>query len=129
MPKRILIADDTDSVRCQLRRNLEALPGYEVCGEAADGVEAVETVSKLRPDLLVLDLAMPRMNGLEVAAALQAVVPTLPIILFTLYKDAVPERLAKAFGIGAVVSKADRLEVLQNEVQRLTKDLKAAATQ
>lgn len=127
MLKRILIADDTEAVRHQLRRNLEELPGYEVCREATDGVEAIETVSKLRPDLLVLDLVMPRMNGLEVAAALQAIVPTLPIILFTLYKDAVPEHLARAFGIGAIVSKADRLEVLHSEVRRLTRHVQTAS--
>jgi CheY-like chemotaxis protein len=69
-PRRILVIDDGDSVRDVIRIFLEHA-GFEVCGEAADGVEAIEQAKKLKPDLIVLDLAMPRMNGVEAASILK----------------------------------------------------------
>ncbi len=65
-PVRIVIADDHHLVREGLRRLLELQPEFAVVGEAADGVEALQRVEELKPDVLLLDLAMPRMNGLEV---------------------------------------------------------------
>src|SRR5258705_10381709 len=72
--KRILVIDDGDSVRDVIRIFLEHA-GFEVCGEAADGVEAIEQAKKLKPDLIVLDLAMPRMNGAEAAWILTQIMP------------------------------------------------------
>src|SRR6267378_7906120 len=66
---RILVIDDGDSVRDIIGIFLEHA-GFEVCGEAADGVEGIEQAKKLKPDLIVLDLAMPRMNGAEAASVL-----------------------------------------------------------
>jgi len=64
---RILVIDDGDSVRDIIRIFLER-NGFEVCGEGGDGVQAIELAKKLKPDLIVLDLAMPRMNGAEAAS-------------------------------------------------------------
>jgi CheY-like chemotaxis protein len=72
--RRILVIDDGDSVRDIIRIFLEK-DGFEVCGEAADGVEAVEQAKKLKPDLIVLDLAMPRVNGVEAASILSTTMP------------------------------------------------------
>jgi CheY-like chemotaxis protein len=117
--KRIFIADDSGAMRLLLRTWVESLPGLAVCGEAADGVEAIEKAEPLNPDLILLDFSMPRMNGLEAASALHSVAPNIPIILFTLFAESVSEDLARAAGIRAVVSKSGPIEILMDEVQRL----------
>jgi CheY-like chemotaxis protein len=71
MPKSILVVDDSDTVRKLTRLFLESQIELEVCGEAVDGVDAIEKAKELKPDLIVLDLAMPRMNGVEAASALK----------------------------------------------------------
>jgi DNA-binding NarL/FixJ family response regulator len=118
--KRILVVDDNAPIRDLVRKFIEALPGFEICGEAADGVEGIEKGRELKPDLIVLDFLMPRINGLQAAVMLQQIVPNTPIILFTFYKDAVPRDLAQAAGVASILSKTDQLAMLADEVQRLT---------
>jgi CheY-like chemotaxis protein len=84
--RRILVTDDGDSVRDAIRIFSEHA-GFEVCGKAADGVQAIEQAKKLKPDLIVLDLAMPRMNGAEAASVLNTTMPKTPIVLLTLYRN------------------------------------------
>ena len=120
MQKRILIVDDNALTRELVRLFIESRPGFEVCGEAADGVEGIEKGGELKPDLIVLDFSMPRINGLEAAVILHQVIPNTPIILLTIYKDAIPLRLARTAGVASVLSKTDQLTVLADEVQRLT---------
>ena len=120
MHKRILIVDDSELVRGLVREFIESLPGFEVCGEAADGLEGVEKGLELKPDLIVLDFSMPRINGLQAALMLHEIVPNTPIILFTVFKDAVLSRLAHNAGVASIVSKTDQLTILTDEVQRLT---------
>jgi DNA-binding NarL/FixJ family response regulator len=109
--KKILLIDDGKAVRDVIRIFLEK-EGFQICGEAADGVEGVEQAKKLKPDLVVLDLAMPRMDGVEAASILSRSMPTVPIVLLTMYGDAVGSLLASASGISAVISKADGFEKL-----------------
>jgi DNA-binding NarL/FixJ family response regulator len=104
--KRILVIDDGDSVRDVIRVFLER-DGFEVCGEAADGVEAIEQAKKLKPDLVVLDLAMPRMNGAEAASILSTTMPEVPIILLTLYQNVLGTALASAVGVRAIIDKTE----------------------
>ena len=92
MSKRILVADDSDTVRRVVRAYLTQ-QDFEVCGEAVDGEDAVEKARKLKPDLILLDVAMPQTNGIVVASVLKDMMPNLRIILFTMYSEAV----AKAF--------------------------------
>jgi DNA-binding NarL/FixJ family response regulator len=120
MKKRILIVDDSAPIRRLVRAFIETRPGLEVCGEAVDGVDCVQKSQDLKPDLIVLDFMMPRMNGLEAAAALQQIVPGSPIILFTFHKDAIPSCQARDAGVASVLSKTDPLTTLADEVQRLT---------
>lgn len=87
--KQILLVDDSDVIRVATRHFLERQPGFAVCGEAIDGLDAVEKAQELHPDLIILDLAMPRMNGLEAARQLRIMMPAVPIILFTWYADAI----------------------------------------
>jgi DNA-binding NarL/FixJ family response regulator len=120
MSKRILVVDDNARVRGLVREFIESRPGFEICGEATDGVEGIEKGRELKPDLIVLDLLMPRINGLQAAVVLHQIVPNAPIILLTFYKDAVPTNLAQAAGVASILSKTDQLASLPDEVQRLT---------
>jgi DNA-binding NarL/FixJ family response regulator len=118
MTKSILLVDDSELIRLATRHFLESQPGLLVCGEAADGIDALEKASHLNPDLIILDIAMPRMNGLQTARELRARMFGAPIILFTWYADAVqPEDVVQA-GITAVISKSNPAE-LQSHVKSL----------
>jgi DNA-binding NarL/FixJ family response regulator len=108
---KILVIDDGDSVRDIIRIFLER-EGFEVCGEAADGVEAIEQAEKLKPDLIVLDLAMPRMNGVEAASVLNQTMPDVPIVLLTLYQNLLGPSLTSAMGVKAVIDKTDGMDKL-----------------
>ena len=107
MSKHILIVDDSETCRKVTRLFLESQLGLEVCGEAVDGVDAIEKARALKPDLVVLDLAMPRMNGVETASVLRAMMPRVPIVLFTMYEDLVDRAWALSAGASRVLSKPD----------------------
>ncbi len=117
-PGKVLLIDDGDAVRDVIRTFLEKR-GFQVCGEAADGIDAIEKAKTLKPDLIILDLAMPRMNGMEAASVLSRIMPRVPIILLTIYGDFMGSSLAAASGIKAVISKTDSLDKLASCVQSL----------
>jgi DNA-binding NarL/FixJ family response regulator len=117
--KRILIADDGEEVRQVVRAVLEARTSYEVCGEASNGAEAIAKALELKPDLLLLDVAMPMLNGVEVASVLATSMPNLPVILYTMYNELLGLSLATAVGAKAVISKADGISKLVECVQSL----------
>jgi CheY-like chemotaxis protein len=116
MQKRVFIVDDSKIVRQLVRGYLENSLEHIVCSEAVDGMEAVERARDLRPDLVVLDFRMPRMNGIEAAAILHQMLPDVPLILYTLHKDIISEEWTKAAGIRDVVSKMDEIDVLLQRV-------------
>jgi CheY-like chemotaxis protein len=118
VPKCILIVDDSEAVRKMTRHFVESQAGVEVCGEAVDGLDALEKASQLSPDLIVLDLQMPRMNGLQAARELRTMKLKTPIILFTMYADEVRPQDALAAGVSAVVSKTN-LAALQQHIESL----------
>ena len=120
MNKRILIVDDSAPIRGLVREFIESRSGLEICGEAADGLEGIAKGLELNPDLIVLDYSLPGINGLDVAVFLHEVAPDTPIILFTVFKEAIPLRMAQAAGVASIVSKTDQLTLLADEVQRLT---------
>jgi DNA-binding NarL/FixJ family response regulator len=103
----ILLADDNQIILQLLRRLIESHAGWQICGEASDGQQALAKAIELKPDLVVLDFAMPGLNGLQVAAEISRTCPTLPIILHTIHDF--PEMMAEAkkVGIREVVSKSD----------------------
>jgi DNA-binding NarL/FixJ family response regulator len=93
--------------------------GFIVCGEAADGVEAIEQAKRLKPDLIVIDLAMPKMNGVEAASVINREMPNVPIVALTMYHENFGPTLASAVGVKAVISKTDGLHELVDRVQSL----------
>lgn len=111
--KRILVADDSETVRKLIKDHLlQVRDDFEVCGEAANGAEAIEKAKNLRPDLILLDLAMPEMNGVQAASTLKSIMPEVPIILFTIYNGDTVKSLAAAAGIDLVLSKPDGMKPL-----------------
>jgi DNA-binding NarL/FixJ family response regulator len=102
---RILIVDDHKSAIREIRTLLGANPEWEVCGEAADGKEALARANEMHPDVIILDFAMPVMNGLMAAQEITKVLPTVTIVLNTLYNSPQVEFEAKKHGIRKVVEK------------------------
>ena len=107
MRTRFLIVDDSELVRRSLRTVLQANPEWEICGEAADGLSAVEMFKELQPDVVILDFQMPGMNGIEAARRMSQIAPAIPIVLFTQHASPDLERHAREVGIRTVVSKTE----------------------
>src|ERR1700730_12805342 len=105
--KSILIVDDNKLVRNVLRSFVETRTHFEVCGEAVNGLDAIEKARKLLPDLIVMDLSMPVMNGLDAGAVLKAVLPNVPIVMYTVHDTAAMNVQALAAGVRAVIQKHD----------------------
>jgi len=114
MAVRILIADDDAAIRRLLRRLIENHSDWSVCGDAHDGQDAVGKAAELKPDVVVLDLAMPQMNGFEAARVISRTYPKLPILLLTvqqLSKELARE--AQHAGFKGAVSKNTGSEVVR----------------
>jgi DNA-binding NarL/FixJ family response regulator len=123
----ILLADDNQVILQLLRRLIESHAGWQVCGEAATGQEALAKAIELKPDMLVLDFAMPGLNGLQVAEQISRACPNLPIILHTIHDF--PEMIAEAkrVGIREVVSKGDTAARLLDTMESLLPEKSSAA--
>jgi DNA-binding NarL/FixJ family response regulator len=107
MPKSILIVDDSLPVRRMLRSFVDSRTNFEVCGEAVNGVDAIEKARTLHPDLIVMDFTMPVMNGLEAGAILKAMLPKIPIVMYTVHDAAAMKIQALEAGVRVVVQKHD----------------------
>jgi len=119
MAKTILIVDDNDVFRRALSQALKKQSDFEVCGEARDGRDAIDKAQQLRPDLVILDLAMPVMNGLDASRAIKKLMPSVPIILFTLNVYPFLELEAQSAGIAAVVPKSAGMSGLMPSARNL----------
>ena len=117
--KRVLIVDDNFAVRSMVRQVFELEPAFEVSGEAENGVEALQKAATLKPDLIILDLSMPLMTGLDAAPQLMEILPAARIILFTVEEGNEVERLARVGGIHAVVSKQQVASELVSQAHAL----------
>lgn len=107
VPKQILIVDDSSALRRMVRNCVEETTDWQVCGEAENGEIAVRLVSQLHPDLVLLDLAMPVMNGLEAARRIASVSPHPVMLMFTMQYSGQLLKEAEAAGIKQVLSKTD----------------------
>lgn len=117
MRNTVLIADDNAFVRTALYELFEREPDFHVCAVAENGHEAIELACQLRPDLIVLDLAMPVMNGLDAARALRQMMPDVALIIYSASPNEISQQTAKSIGISGLVSKSDRISVLINTVR------------
>lgn len=108
---RILIADDHAVVRAGLRTLLESRSGWEVCAEAADGRDAVEKAAKLKPDIAVLDIGMPLLNGVEATRRIRSSSPTTEILILTMHQsDDLVQQVVEAGARGYILKDdADRV--------------------
>ena len=111
MDLRIMVVEDSETTRRIIRAILETRE-WKICGEAKNGQAAIRQFRKLRPDVVILDLAMPDLNGIEVAARLSKIDPLVPLILFTISEVDQLYEAARGAGIYAVVSKARAWELI-----------------
>ncbi|GAC1436426.1 MAG: hypothetical protein NVS1B11_26030 [Terriglobales bacterium] len=107
LPIRILIADDSPDMRKSIRSLLERNPGWEVCGEASNGQEAIDSAMKLTPDIIVLDLVMPVMDGLQAARKIAVIAPKIPTVMLTMYASEQLAAEASSAGVRTVLSKGE----------------------
>ena len=117
--KSILIVDDNRLLRRCIHQLFEEEHDFEVCGEAENGREALEMAQQLRPDAILLDLAMPVMNGLDAARVLSRSMPETTLILFSSYTSELPGLEAQSAGFAAQVSKSENIATLIGKAREL----------
>jgi DNA-binding NarL/FixJ family response regulator len=114
MAVRILIADDDAAIRRLLRRLIENHAEWSVCGDATDGQDVVGKAAQLRPDVIVIDLAMPQMNGLQAAREISRTMPDVPLLLLTVQQVSNElTREALHAGFKGAISKSTGSEVVR----------------
>lgn len=116
---RILIADDHDVVRRGVRDVLESQPGWEVCAEAADGRQAVDLAMREKPDIAVLDVSLPMLNGIGVTRQLRQALPRTEVLLFTMHDDDETVSGGLAAGARGYILKSESDQQLINAVAAL----------
>ena len=114
----VLVVDDNPAIRQAISRAFLA-NGFGVCATTDNGADAIGLVERLKPDVIILDLSMPVMDGWQTAPRLRKVAPDTPIILFTLYGDEFPIEYAKAIGIDLVLSKTDSIFSVVSKAREL----------
>jgi len=115
-PIRVLVADDNYSMRKVIRSFLEGFPDVEVCAVTANGTETVEAALALKPDLLIVDVVMPGLSGVEVAGLVKKSLPHARIVLFTMYGDTVGKTLIKSAGVDVVIPKSKGVSALTEQI-------------
>jgi DNA-binding NarL/FixJ family response regulator len=106
-----------------MRNFFEKLTDWEIADEAADGAEAIQKAMELKPDLILLDLCMPRLNGIEAASILKKMLPNSYIVVFTLFDEVLGSKLVDAAGVDLIVPKAEGLTYLVKTVHQIVETL------
>jgi DNA-binding NarL/FixJ family response regulator len=119
---RILVADDQEGVRKRVIATLTSHKGLEVCGEAGTGSEAVQMARELKPDLIVLDITMPEMNGLDAARDIRAFLPHTPILILSVHKSKQLIEEARKLGVRGYVTKGEAVQKLVQAVNAVLQD-------
>lgn len=114
MAKNVLVADDNPIICKMLCRMFELEENYDLCTEAANGQEAIDLAVKFKPDLIILDLSMPVLNGLEAAKKLKLIMPDVPIILFTQHSASGWAMFGPSLPFDRVVSKTDAIKLMKH---------------
>lgn len=117
----ILIADDHELVRNGLRTVLENQPGWKVCGEAVNGRQAVELAKKLRPDVIVMDVTMPELNGLEATRQICKALPKAEVLILTMHESEQLVSEVLAAGARGYILKADTSRLLVSAIESLSR--------
>jgi DNA-binding NarL/FixJ family response regulator len=120
---RILIADDHELVRKGLRTVLENQPGWKVCGEAVNGRQAVDLARQLRPDVVVLDITMPELNGLEATRQIRKALPNAEVLILTMHESEQLVSEVLAAGARGYLLKADTSRLLVSAIESLSSPL------
>ena len=118
MTTRILLVDDHPIVREGLRTVLQRQPGCEVVGEASDGVEALDKAESLRPDVMVLDVTMPKLSGIEVCRIVKQKVPDLEVLFVTQHDS--PQMMREALGAKGYVVKSNAARDLLDAIETVS---------
>jgi CheY-like chemotaxis protein len=124
--QRVLVVDDSDGFRSLLQWFLGSLPEVQIVAEARDGVDAIEQVARTKPDLVLMDVCMPKLDGLQTTRKLRTGGESARIVLLTAYGDTIPRWLAEEVGADDVLDKSNLGERLREAVigggRRLTKE-------
>lgn len=115
---RLVLVDDQPSVRQGLRMRLSVEPDITVVGEASNGREAITLVPQLAPDIVLMDVEMPEMNGIEATAVIRASIPRIAVIMLSIHDDVSTRVRADAAGVAAFVNKNGTIEVLLTTIRQ-----------
>ena len=119
---RVLLVDDQPQVRRGLRMRLELEPDVEIAGELGDGAAAITRATEIQPDIVLMDIEMPGMDGISATRALRAVAPHSAVVILTLYDDAATRARAKEAGAVAFVAKHRLEAVLLDTMRHITRE-------
>jgi CheY-like chemotaxis protein len=116
--KTVLVVDDSEFLRKAIEKAFLS-DGFKTCVEAKNGQEGIEAAKECHPDLIILDLSMPVMNGLQAAPVLRNMFPDIPIFLFTLYADALNKETILMAGVDLVISKEEPLSTVVDKAHEM----------
>jgi DNA-binding NarL/FixJ family response regulator len=119
MQRKVLIVDDNDYVRKSVRWTIEHDLDWQVCGEASNGLEGISAAAQMKPDVIVLDLSMPVMNGIEAARQLKKLIPSTHLLMFTSFDTPILQEAARQVGIEEFVPKSGGAIVLIRSLRRI----------
>jgi DNA-binding NarL/FixJ family response regulator len=122
---RVLVVDDLEHVRQSLRTILELAGGFKVVGEASNGLEAIQQVNQLHPDVVLTDLAMPQIDGLEATQRIKAQHPKTGVVMITIHDSKETREQATKAGVDAFLAKGTDTESLIQTIQEVGEKLSA----